>query len=128
MLESLSLDDCVEITDASMKTLEKLTALKHLELAFCSKITDIGIHSISNLSNLEALILVGCEKITDKGMKDILKLTILETLDLSGCPITNKSLEILEKHPTLKLLLCPGIIDSERKAFEKALPGCTLWN
>jgi hypothetical protein len=79
------------------------------------------------LPALRELRLAGCP-ITDRGGTFLAQVEGIEILDLSQTNVTDTSLGILKKHPTLKSLILTGTRVTERGIgdFERATPNCKV--
>jgi serine/threonine protein kinase len=104
-LKKLSLANCSNVTDKTVKSLRGLNQLQALDLSSDSDVTDEG---LSNLpKSLEMLFLKGGQ-ISAKGCAKIGELPKLTTLDLADTPIANDDLKVLQKLPKLQNLSLAG--------------------
>jgi hypothetical protein len=106
-LESVSLINCGQITDAGLAAFENLTTLKQLEFGgeiWPSHITDAGLEHLKGLTSLTMLSLVGTQ-ITDVGLAKLAGLKNLEELDLEGTQITDASVvRLMTMFPKLRMV------------------------
>ena len=120
-LQSLNLDRCRNITDASMEEIrESFSNLRSLNLTWCTNITEIG--GLTNVFNgcqhLQSLSLEGCDNITQLGLMILGRLCPnLQSLNLNRClKITDAELvEVGRGFPhlrTLALCFCSRITDA----------------
>jgi hypothetical protein len=114
-VESLSLNQCYNITDRGLRVLQELPDLRALDLGVSSRlyptdlrssqITDAVVPSLVGLSRLEELTLSGAG-ITDNGLARLTVLKNLRFLDLSETRITDASLALFEmEFPNLDTLV-----------------------
>jgi len=88
-LKRLSLAHCTQITDAEFVRL--IPKLELLILHGCVQMTDAGIAHITKLSSLTTLDLGWCTSLTDAALEHVATLTNLNELHLSGCTQLEKS-------------------------------------
>jgi hypothetical protein len=102
MLESLY---CFKpnITDAGVKHLANLTALKKLQLLRVPELTDASLAHIAGLSKLEEINLSGTS-ITGSGVAHLSGMPGLRSLMLSSSPLTDEGLANIAKLTTLSQL------------------------
>ena len=138
-LHSLSLKDCVNVTDNGIEHLKSLHALKLLDLER-TQVTERGLRSLKSLTKLETLGLNNTKltdaglseltafpklrrlffkespEVTDVGLGHIRNLNSLETISFSKCSkVTNAGLEQLaglSGLTRLSVIDCPGMNDS----------------
>ncbi|PWA95545.1 Leucine-rich repeat, cysteine-containing subtype [Artemisia annua] len=107
-LRFLCLEDCVNVTDRSLKVIAEATCLERLYLAECFLIIDVGLEYLANGDLkfcLKTLLLRKCDRITDNGIIHLKKLVSLTTLDLSECDnATDYGVVALCELPNIKAL------------------------
>jgi len=101
-LESLSLSSTTT-TDAGLKVLAPLTALKVLDLTE-TKVSDVGLKELTALKSLQGLVL-NATKVTDAGLKELAPCKELQALAVYGCSkVTDAGIAELKKTmPKLKV-------------------------
>ena len=80
-----------KITDADLEILSALPDLKVLSLAGCLNVTDAGLSHLQRLTNLQTLNL-GPSKIGDAGLRHLSNLKQLQILNLSGTRVGDNGL------------------------------------
>jgi len=83
-----------KVTNAGLKHLKNMAALKHLSLG--NEITNAGLGHLKDIPHLQRLFLSGID-ISDKGLEELKKLTHLEHLSLGITMISPEGLEELRK-------------------------------
>jgi choice-of-anchor C domain-containing protein len=99
--ETLHLND-KDLTDAGMKTISRLTNLRHLSIPGCGKVDSKGIAAIQNL-NLITLIANGTA-VNDDIAESLMKMPNLELLSLNHTDVSSKLCEKLSVSRKLKAL------------------------
>lgn len=98
-LESLDLESCLQLTDAHLVHIAKLSRLRSLDLWNCWRVTDHGLdilaQGLAPYRCLELLNLRNCTLITDDGLRHVAKLTELKELDLGDCCVTASGIDHL---------------------------------
>jgi hypothetical protein len=83
-------------TDARLKALAALKALKKLDLTVCLGVGDEGMKQVAALKRLETLNIC-YTGVTDAGLKRMAGLTKLRTLNLTGDKVTDDGVAALQK-------------------------------
>ena len=94
-LTSLSLQQCVKLTNEGMKYLSKLTKLTLLNVSYCALIDDEGIKQVINFHDLISLNLFNCPLVTDESLKYVSKLSKLTSLNLGMTNVSDAGLKML---------------------------------
>ncbi|GJW33788.1 leucine-rich repeat, cysteine-containing subtype protein [Tanacetum coccineum] len=108
-LSMLSLDNCVNVTDKSLKMIGEATCLGVLSLRGCYLISDLGLEYFVDGDlkySLARLFLNNCDGITNNGIVNLQKLCLeMRMLRLKGCErITNVGLRAFSGHQKLSIL------------------------
>ncbi|GJX71668.1 leucine-rich repeat, cysteine-containing subtype protein [Tanacetum coccineum] len=104
-LADLYLDECVGVTDESLKAIGESNSLKHCGV----NVTDTRVVSLTRIPNIERLELSWLSSITDISLcETVRKCLKLKRIGLSGCDaISGEGLCVFAHHPTLTwLALC----------------------
>jgi hypothetical protein len=112
---------CKNVDDQALSTLPRFPALRQL---MPMDVTDAGFRHVGRCENLESLWCMYCRDTTDAATEHIAGLSRLKTYYAGQTRITDRSLEILARMPSLEKLEfwnCAGITDSG-VAFLAALP------
>lgn len=110
-LKTLQLD-AGTVTDVGIKSIAKLTSLRHLRLRQ-SPVTDIGFESLSHCSNLQILNLPQCDA-TAEGIASLSALPKLWNLRLGGKRLNASTAQAIAKLQPLRNLHLIGVpIDDE---------------
>lgn len=96
-IESLQLETCENITDASFSRVVSLANLSELRVSSAKLITDQGLLGLAKLTKLRSLSLRNCTALTDRTADELIGLTELEELDLSNTGVTPQGLELLRQ-------------------------------
>nr|GFA25936.1 hypothetical protein [Tanacetum cinerariifolium] len=104
-LANLYLDNCVGVTDESLKAIGESNSLKYVSLKGCL-ITDLGLEylTLGNLKN--RLNLCECDRISDAGIFYLKELCCLIFLNLSKCGVnvTDSGAVALTRIPNIEIL------------------------
>lgn len=124
-LESLYISG-PEITDAGLRSLEKLASLRKLGF-WESPITDDGLKLLQRLPLLTSLNLVRT-RITNHGLESLENITSLRILNLTESKITDDGVPSLQKLTTLQKLNLTGIKLTKGgiEALKRALPNTQI--
>lgn len=112
---------CKNVDDAALSTLARFPALREF---MPMDVPDAGFRHIGRCENLEALWCMYCRDTTDAATEHIAGLSKLKTYYAGQTKITDRSLELLSRMPSLETLEfwnCAGITD-DGVAFLAALP------
>lgn len=90
----LSLSNCMNIDDSSLKCLNELRKLIALDITYCKNITSKGLFYLKECIKLKKL-LISNVKISQQDMRFIIYLKELNTLMLDNCGLNNKSFDFL---------------------------------
>jgi internalin A len=114
-------------TDAQLKALAALKAVRTLDLTVCLGVSDEGMKHVAGLKGLETLNL-GYTGVTDAGLKRLAGLSGLRTLNLAGDRITDERLKELAALKQLRTLVLvrTQVTDDGVAALQKALPNCKI--
>ncbi|KAK9866889.1 hypothetical protein WJX84_004306 [Apatococcus fuscideae] len=123
-LTRLDLSVCREVTDAGVMHLSRLTTLSSLDLTFIDKVTQVGVASLSRLKNLRDLGVACCslQSIAQASLPSLIHLTSLDLKGLRG-PITAADAAALTAMPRLESLIlafCEQVDDDTLVALSKA--------
>ena len=105
-VQTLSLQKCVQITDASLCWMADYLWLESIDLSGCYRITDDGLDVLTlACTGLQRVYLRRCSKITGRGVTFLgrnLKSLGLLSLDIRDCPkVTDEVIEILKQNQQL---------------------------
>ena len=102
---SLSLSNCVNLTDVTLASLKYLPNLKNLRLNNNQRITNEGIFHLQFIP-LEKLSIAKCKQITNDGLKALEKIKTLQIVNVKGCPqITLQDIQLLKQAiPGIKII------------------------
>jgi hypothetical protein len=115
-LNGLHLEDCPELTDASLIHLNQFKLLTTLTIKDCARLTDSGIKTIHSNLPIHTLIIDTNENITDQGLNHFYQFPQLKFLTLTKCKrMTSEGINLLSTHSCLKFL----ILQEYNKKIEK---------
>ncbi len=77
-LESLMLQNCINLTDKALLSLAKIRTLRSLKLAVCPCFTDKGIEALAALENLEEFHIWNCPGVSNAGLTMLSRLSKLD--------------------------------------------------
>jgi hypothetical protein len=103
---------CKNVDDQALSTLPRFRALRQL---MPMDVTDAGFRHVGRCEHLESLWCMYCRDTTDVATEHIAGLSRLKTYYAGQTRITDRSLEILARMPSLEKLEfwnCAGITDS----------------
>ena len=129
-LKHLNISGNVDVTDAGLVHLARLTELAYLDVGFTS-VGDDGLDRLVHLRQLRTLILNGLDddgQLTDAGLRRLLPLDGLEQLRLNGADITDASVDTLMRFTKLTTLDVSQskVSDAGFHRLEAGLPGCKV--
>lgn len=106
---SLTISDCVAVTDTGILMVAQLTNLTSLDMPWCVKVTNFAIKALSPLTKLQQLNISGCQLITEQGICSLAAFTNLEKLSMlnlgySKVCVTDAALEKLSGLTKLRSL------------------------
>jgi hypothetical protein len=115
-----------DITDESLKYIEKLSSLEWLDVGD-TKITDRGLAYLASMNFLRELVLLNTS-VGDFGLEHLTHLRSIEHLNLMGTKITDKCVTILARYKSIRFL---RIYDTHitQEGFLKlreSLPDCEI--
>jgi hypothetical protein len=110
----------MELEDSDLKFLDDLKNLKRLELSSVS-ITDRAAETLRTLTQLRSVTLHHC-RIGDDTVIALAELPHIGFLNVAGTYATEKSLDLLHQHSTLKSLILPSMDYARFNAFRAANP------
>jgi len=115
----------VQITDAGLATLTKLTKLRRLDLSG-AKLTTAGLAALRKFPQLERLSLWNCRGLDDGAAAVLAAMQTLVTLDVSDTPLGDAALEKLKSLPRLQHLYLTDtqVSAAAAEAFKKEKAGC----
>jgi hypothetical protein len=90
-LRYLTLEDCKDVNDFSLKTISKLPNLKELRIINNEEITDDGVAYLKDALNIETICLLGCKNLTRKSAITLLGIKGLKSLCIQNHPDSGKS-------------------------------------
>ena len=113
------------VTDQGMQELKNLSSVEELNLRFAEYVTDEGLSAIKNWKKLKRLVLHGT-KVSDTALEHIAGIGTIEVLDLGSVMLTDVALERLTVLPNLKALTIGGneLGDAGLQALRQ-MPGLT---
>lgn len=119
-LHTLSLRNCVSISDRGVRSMHRYDKLTSLDLTNCQKLTDTGMHSLGKVSALQKLQLNCCSNVSHYGLRALSRLSLLKTLFMGCCRnVTTNSLKEIARIPSLRVLVlesCAGVTDEGLEA------------
>ncbi len=125
-LDTLSMGDTKEITDAAIPFISKLPKLTNLKLG-STKISDHGLRTLSPISELEILELPNV-KVTSDGVELLKKIPSLRIVLLDWTDVDDRALDSLAVLPNIqRLQLLQTHVTAEGiQRFRKMRPQCTV--
>jgi serine/threonine protein kinase/Leucine-rich repeat (LRR) protein len=126
-LESLVLGGDRQVTDAGLKHLRDLKALRLLNLTRTG-VTDAGLDNLQELTELRVLWLADNERISDAGLKALARLPHLEELGLWNTAVSDAGVATLKTMSGLKLLKVKDtkVTADGVKQLRAVLPNCQV--
>ncbi|XP_067014906.2 F-box/LRR-repeat protein 2 [Anabrus simplex] len=126
LLQSLTLDLCEMMTDASLKMVTNFKQLSSLTLSTNNKITDAGIFHLQDVKGLNYLRIECCERVTKLGMNSIVNLSTLRDLKLRRQDLSEFQWDLIPHN--MKYLRCLDINSCGEdivaiKKMKRQLPG-----
>jgi hypothetical protein len=95
---------CTQVTDALMKTLEKVKGLRALQLGY-TKVTDQGMRDLPRFKALEEIRLFAEESITDVSLEALGQVTKLTAVSLACCGDAVRRPSLFQKACVIRHLL-----------------------